>query len=138
MTQIRFPEMGLHFSNALLNVLMSPPPPFPIPLAGLLYEKSISSHSLWLDHFCFHRIILDLEDASLSFPYHGRDGGDHLSLSYFIDSEASMRPRVSCVGPCPGSGNEAQICPLPNCCFLCPNTASNATFTSKRTRSWET
>lgn len=53
LTQIRFPEMGLHFSNALLNVLMSPPPLFPISVAGLFYEKSISSHSHGLTTFAF-------------------------------------------------------------------------------------
>ena len=56
--QIRVSETYLSASNRLLNLLSLPSPKlFPIPLAGLFYRKSISC-PLWLDYFCFHRVIL--------------------------------------------------------------------------------
>lgn len=70
--------------------------------------------------------------------HHGRDFGD--CLSYFTDFETSVRPRMleGLAQVLRVPENEAQICPLPNCFFLCPDIASNPTFISKRTRSWET
>lgn len=68
-----------------------------------------------------------------------KECGDHLSPSYFIGPEASVRPRWWRASPrFSVTEHEVQICPLWNCCFLWPGLASDTTFTSKRTRPWET